>query len=256
VNFIDAHCHLSDERIWPEARKLIAKAIACGVTRMKIGGVCPSEWDRQVQLEKEFPGVIYTSFGLHPWWVEKLSRNEIESALNQLESRLLNTRSIGETGLDFFSKRDPKRFADQEFAFRTQLRFAKQAQLPVVLHIVKAHEEAIQIIREEKALDLKMQVHSYSGSTEEAKAWIKLGACLSFSGNLLRTNSNPLAETLLITPHTQLLFETDAPDQRWQKGRPNEPHLVTEIYEKAAILLNLPLKDLTQIVAENFFRFA
>lgn len=223
---------------------------------MKIGGVYPAEWDRQLELAKEFPGIISTSFGLHPWWVEKLNRSEIEAALAQLESRLLHTRSIGETGLDFYSNRDPARFADQEFAFRSQLRLAKRSKLPVVLHIVKAHAEAIQIIREEKTTDLRMQVHSFSGSTEEAKEWIKLGACLSFSGSLLRANGHKLAETLLITPQAQLLFETDAPDQGWQKGRPNEPGLVIEIYEKAAILLNLPLESLAQIVAENFSSFA
>ena len=93
---------------------------------MKIGGVYPAEWDRQLELAKEFPGIISTSFGLHPWWVEKLNRSEIEAALAQLESRLLHTRSIGETGLDFYSNRDPARFADQEFAFRSQLRLAKR----------------------------------------------------------------------------------------------------------------------------------
>jgi TatD DNase family protein len=252
---IDAHCHLSDDRVWPHAREWIARAKANGVKSVRIGGLYPSEWPRQIELQKEFPDFIRTSFGLHPWWIEKTPRAEIDSNLKKLENDLNLAQAIGETGLDFFSKRDPARFADQEFAFRAQLRLALAYQKPVVLHVVKAHEVVQKIIREEKAESLRFQVHSFSGSEENARAWIRLGAYLSFSGSIVREKGRKLRQALKSVPRAQILLETDAPDQAWRSDGENEPAFIGEIYRVAAQVLDVPTSSLTAIVAENFNRF-
>jgi TatD DNase family protein len=254
-NLIDAHCHLTDDRVWPEAREWIARAQGSGLKSVRIGGLYPSEWPKQIELQKEFPDFIRTSFGLHPWWIEKSTRAEIESNLKKLEADVGLAQAIGETGLDFFSKRDPARFADQEFAFRAQLRLALAHQKPVVLHVVKAHEVVQKMIREEKAESLRFQVHSFSGSAENARAWVKLGAFLSFSGSIVRENGSKLRQTLKAVPRAQILLETDAPDQAWRRDGQNEPAFIGEIYRSAAQVLDLPLSYLTAIVAENFDRF-
>jgi len=254
-NFIDAHCHLTDERVWPKAQEWIESAKIAGVSRVRIGGLEPVEWARQIELKKTNPDFISTSFGLHPWWIEKYTRAEIELVLAQLEKEIHHADAIGETGLDHFSKRDPARFADQEDAFRFQLRLAVKYEKPLVLHIVKAHEKAIQIIREEKAVHLPLQIHSFSGSSEIAKEWVKLGAFLSFSGTFLHEKNHKLRETLRETPRANLLFETDSPDQAWREDGRNEPQFVREIYKKASQVLDLTPVALAKIVAENFARF-
>ena len=255
ANFIDSHCHLTDARVWPQAGEWIEAAKLAGVTRVRIGGLEPAEWTRQLELKKRYPDFIRTSFGLHPWWVEKYTRPEIDQILSLLEREVVNADSVGETGLDHFSKRDQTRFADQEYAFRFQLRLALKHKLPLVLHIVKAHEEAIRIICEEKAESLPMQVHSFSGSSELAKEWVKLGAYLSFSGAILGDKGKRLRETLAETPTSNLLFETDAPDQPFRSDGRNEPQFVREIYKKAAQVLDLTPTTLAEIVAENFSHF-
>ena len=255
TDLIDSHCHLTDDRVWPVARAWIARAKANGVKSVRIGGLYPNEWTRQTELQKEFPDFIRTSFGLHPWWIEKSTRAEIESILKTLEAEMPNAQAIGETGLDFFSKRDPERFADQEFAFRAQLKLALHYQKPVVLHIVKAHETALKIIREEKAETLRFQVHSFSGSEENARAWIKLGAFLSFSGAIARENGDRVRRILKTVPVKNVLLETDAPDQAWRRDGQNEPAFIGEIYKSAAQVLDVPTSSLTAILAENFNRF-
>jgi TatD DNase family protein len=253
--FIDAHCHLSDERVWPKASEWIESAKLAGIKRVCIGGLEPAEWARQLELKKTDPEFIRTSFGVHPWWIEKYTRAELEKILEQLAANAKNADAIGETGLDHFSKRDKARFPDQEFAFRFQLKLAVALKKPLVLHVVKAHEVALRIIQEEGAGHLPMQVHSFSGSGEIAKEWIKLGAFLSFNGTLLKPSADKLRETLRATPHSNLLFETDSPDQAWREDGRNEPQFVREIYKKASQVLDLTPTTLASIVAENFSRF-
>ena len=256
MSLIDSHCHLTDDRVWKDARNLIERAIAGGVTKMRVGGLYPEEWVRQLELQKEYPGVVFNSFGLHPWWVERYSRAEMEMHLQKLESQIGRSQAIGETGLDFYEKRDPLRFADQEYAFRFQLRLALKYQKPLVLHIVKAHEQSLQIIKEEKAGDLFMQMHSFSGSEEQAKEWLKLkNAFLSFSGGFIKKNAKRAVQAIKTTPPARLLLETDAPDQAWRDDGQNEPVFIREIYEKAAEVLDLKLASLQAIVAENFKNF-
>ena len=255
ADLIDAHCHLTDERVAASASAWIEAAKTAGVSKVRIGGLEPKDWAAQIELQKAYPNFVSTSFGLHPWLVEKYSKPEIEQILEKLDSQLPLAGAVGETGLDHFSKRDPLRFADQEFAFRAQLRMALKYELPLVLHIVKAHELAIRIIREEKASGLPMQIHSFSGSGEIAKEWIKLGAFLSFNGAILREKNQALRQTLKETPIQNVLFETDSPDQAWRADGRNEPQFVREIYQKAAQVLDLTESMLAEIVAENFARF-
>jgi TatD DNase family protein len=254
-HFIDSHCHLTDERVWAQADEWIESAKLAGVVKVRLGGLEPSEWERQQALKKKHPDFIRTSFGLHPWWIEKYTRAEIDGILEKLEIEVLQAEAIGETGLDHFSKRDPKRFPDQEYAFRFQIRLALKYRLPLILHVVKAHEAAIKILEEEGAWPLPIQVHSFSGSGDVAKIWIKQGATLSFSGALLKENAHKLRETLAGVPRSQLLLETDSPDQAWRADGRNEPQFVREIYKKASQVLDLTPTSLAQILAENFRRF-
>jgi TatD DNase family protein len=254
-NFIDAHCHLTDDRAFPFAKDWIQNAKDVGVVKVRLGGLYPEEWAKQRELQKEYPDFILNSFGLHPWWVERLSHAEIDSALNELEKRMSEAQAIGETGLDFYSKRDPARFAEQERVFRAHLRLAKKYQKPVVLHVVKAHERAIKIIREENAEVLLFQVHSFSGSLEIAAEWLKLNAYLSFSGGFLKETARRSRDVLRAIPANRVLFETDSPDQAWREDGKNEPALVAKIYQRGAQVLDLPITSLKEIVAENFSHF-
>ena len=88
--FIDAHCHLSDERVEKEAKTWVKRAILANVNQLMIGGVEPSEWDRQEALQISFPEMIKTSFGIHPWWVERYSRSELDQFLKLLEELIKN----------------------------------------------------------------------------------------------------------------------------------------------------------------------
>ncbi len=250
-SFIDAHCHLSDERVFSESVQLIHRAHQAGVMKIMLGGLEPDEWDRQIQLRTQYPSLISTSFGLHPWWVEKLSDAEIARALSRLRVDGVQANAIGETGLDFHVKRDSARFGAQRAAFLAQIEIAEGLKKPLVLHIVKAHAEALSIVKYAKFKG-PLMVHSFSGSIEEAREWMKLGALLSFSGGVLVPGKFLKVKAVIQSvPLNHLLLETDAPDQGWREGF-NEPSLIPELYQGVASLLGVKLELLTQKLAENF----
>jgi len=251
--FIDAHCHLSDSRMKDRARIAIREAQAAGVGAFFLGGVESQEWHRQLELKREFPNLVRTSYGIHPWTVERLSREALEQEFLELEREITNADALGETGLDFYKSRNPDRFSDQEEFFRRQLDLAKAYRKPLVLHVVKAHARAMERVKD-SGPEVPIVVHSFSGSVEEAKAWARMGAFLSFSGGIAREGagaSQKSKEALRGIPLSSLLFETDSPDQAFRPGV-HEPRLVIEVYEAASRILQVPLSELKEIVAENF----
>jgi TatD DNase family protein len=252
VGYIDAHCHLSDERVRNQARAMIERARAAGVESVMLGGTHEAEWGSQTELKRAFPDFIKTSFGIHPWWVERLSLEELNAQFLILKGRVHAADAIGETGLDFHVKRNPQKFELQRQAFRMHLALAKGLNKPLVLHIVGAHPEALALVHE-MSPGVPVLVHSFSGNAEEARDWCRLGAMLSFSGGILRRPvSKKSISALKATPRANLLFETDSPDQSWREDKLNEPALVPEIYREASVILGCPLEELQQIVAENF----
>ena len=260
IRVIDFHSHLQ-QLPHAEAVKVIQSAIDAGIDRLVLGGTDPADWKAQVQLWMQFKGKVFLNFGLHPWWIEKFTRTEIDQILQQLDQELPLVAGLGETGLDFYpSKRDPARFEDQRYAFRAQLRLALKHQKPVVLHIVSAHEEARAILQEEWGADevasaTKVSavasaatsgvrshppiiIHRFSGTAEDARAWLAMGAYLSFH------EPKKIMKTI---PVERLLLESDSHTGVHPGGWDLRPH-----YQKSAEIMGLAPDVFAQKLAENF----
>ncbi len=245
---IDFHCHLTDERIFNQAERMIQKAREGGVLRIGLGGTDPADWARQSELKKRYPDLIYTHYGLHPWWVNA----DDQSVLEVLRQHISECDGIGETGLDFGRKQRPETFPFQEQSFRDHLKIALHFQKPVVLHVVAAHERAQRIIQEEfSRVDVKSHVplilHRYSGGLEYLSAYLELGCFFSWSGEIAHPHGGKKSkEAFKIVPLERIFLETDAPDQG------QEPAQINEFYRAAAEIRGIPIENLVERIAENF----
>jgi TatD DNase family protein len=101
----------------------------------------------------------------------------------------------------------------QEAAFRAQVQGARKHRLPAVLHVVRAHSQVLDLLREEGPLPGSGIVHSFSGGPREAQAYAELGLYLSVSGGTFRAGTEPFARVARAVPRDRWLVETDAPDQ-------------------------------------------
>lgn len=212
--WIDAHCHLADPRWENSLEDYLEDARALGISAWIQGGVGPDDWSQQKMLEARFPGQVYSCYGLHPWWVAQHTEAENDEALKILKTILSQARGFGELGLDF-----GKRFEDSEIQskqihyFEKQLEWAEDFRLPLVLHIVQAHEKAIGILKT-YPISQGGIIHSFSASINEAKRYLDLGFSLSISGVVARKGYEKLKDALKALPGDKIVLETDAPDQR------------------------------------------
>ena len=143
AGLFDAHCHLDRCR---DPRGALARARAAGVHAMLLAGVDRDGWDRQAALARGEDG-LHLALGVHPETVAACEESAVDTMLAALDARLAagGAVAVGETGLDH--RRPYRHAADrQRAAMERQLRLARDYELPVVLHVVRAHEPALAIL--------------------------------------------------------------------------------------------------------------
>jgi TatD DNase family protein len=148
-------------------------------------------------------------------------KNQIEYALKILPEYLAKKSAngqpkaiaIGELGIDLGTKTDPKTEVYQTEVFVRQLEIAKKAKLPLVLHIVKAHPQAIALLAEHGPWPRGGLVHAFSGSYEIAREYERLGFTPSIGGVAAKKGYETLKRALKRMPLESFVVESDSPDQ-------------------------------------------
>lgn len=255
-SLIDAHSHLADPRFGETARNVIQKSLEKGLSFFMQGGVGPEDWQRQKALQQQFPKNIGTCFGLHPYWVSDHTTEACEEALDQLASELKNAMALGELGLDFRPKIVGERHAHQIDYFEKQLELAHFAHKPIVLHIVQAHFEALQVLNAWAVPAQGGFVHSFNGSAQKALDFMQLGLMISIGGPVCRPDNQRLHQAVKEIPIEMLLIESDSPDQAAipQEGVLNTPESILEVARTIGTIKSLDPDEILDITTANFKR--
>lgn len=219
--YIDSHSHWSDPRIIDsQIETLLEKAQKKNITQFMLGGVDPVDWQRQMELQKKIPGRFHLCFGLHPYFVAENSAKECELALDELAQQIEKATALGEAGLDFrehilsrggLSIEEAE--AHQMEFFENQIQLAKFYQKPMVLHIVRAHEKAVQILELWGVPPRGGLVHAFNGSLDVAKKYMDLGFLISLGGAVTFEKNHKLRQAVEKIPMESIVLESDAPDQ-------------------------------------------
>ncbi len=229
--WIDGHCHLADPRLHGELDRLLAESRQAGVCGWVQGGVDPADWERQLELRARWGVGIAPVFGLHPWWVARATPAQLADGLALLDKALPQAAAAGEMGLDAYPTHGGN-LPQQIEAFRSQLTLAARAGKPLVLHIVQAHERALEILTENGPYPHGGLVHAFNSTLETARNYLALGLSLSVGSGVLKPGYKALKAALPHLPSDQLVVETDSPD-----GAPG-PHALVAVAEAVAALQN------------------
>jgi TatD DNase family protein len=218
-----------------------------------LAGVGPEGWAVEDALARAHAGVA-VSYGVHPQLVAELSDGETDRAVRALGDTLAARRpaALGEIGLDGVG--DRKATLDRQArAFREQLALARAHELPVVIHVLHAHERALALLRADRLPRAGGVVHSYSGSAELVRDYVALGLHLSFAGPVSNANAKKTRAAAALAPRERLLVETDAPDQTPPAHRPapNEPAFLITIVKALAELRGEAADDLAAYTEAN-----
>lgn len=119
------------------------------------------------------------------------------------------TSAVGEIGLDYFYESSPREV--QRRVFARQVEIAKEAGLPVLLHMRDAHDDGFAILQEVGFPEAGTLLHCYTLGPEELKRWVDAGCYIAFGGAMTFKKSREIREAVRIVPIDRLLSETDAP---------------------------------------------
>jgi len=246
VELIDTHCHLDVAEFDPDRQAVLARARANGVTAIVIPGVMAPGWDYLWRFCAGEPD-LYPALGLHPVY---LGRHH-PADLAALESLLAEHRpvAVGEIGLDYFV--DGLDRARQQTLFEAQLVLARDADLPVILHVRKAHDAVLATLR-------RIRVpggiaHAYNGSLQQAQQYIDLGFKLGFGGMLTYERSRRLRLLAQELPAAAIVLETDAPDLTvaQHRGMRNSPEYLPYCLAALSAVRGESQEDLARQTSAN-----
>lgn len=244
----DAHTHLDDPAFDGDRAEVCARARAAGVTDFAIAGADPAHWDRVVRVAAEIGAVA--TLGLHPWWAGDLSETAIDGIVARLAGALGST-GLGECGLDHHRARDEGARARQRHALRAQLALARERDVPVILHCVRAHGALLAILRADGIPAAGGFVHAWAGPPDLVQPFLALGLDLSFGSLVARPGAKRARASVVRVPADRLLLETDAPDQPLPGRTRGEPADVVAIATEAATLRGEDPRALLGLAGDN-----
>jgi TatD DNase family protein len=246
MQVIDAHAHLTDERLLPEAAAVAARARAAGVVGIVTIGTTVEDSRAAAALAVELPGV-WAAVGIHPHNAE----GGTGEALAEIErlAALPEVVAIGETGLDYHYDNAPRE--RQRDLFRRHLALGARLDLPVVVHCRDADDDCRALLREAGA-GTRGVLHCFVGGRPLLEAALEIGWYVSFSGMVTFKNFQN-AELLRAVPLDRLLVETDSPYLAPvpHRGKRNEPAFVTHVAARAAELRGEDPAELAAATTRN-----
>ena len=244
--FTDTHCHLlSDD--YNNINEIINNAQKNKVNRFINNGCDRKANEEILNLIKKYKE-MYGAIGIHPTEIDDINDDDFDFIEKNVDKE--KVVAIGEIGLDYHYEGFNKE--KQQEIFRKQLQIAQNHHIPVIVHSRDATKDTIDILKEYKISGI---IHSFSGSLETAKIYIKMGFLLGVNGVVTFKNCN-LKDVLKNIDLKNIVLETDSPylSPVPFRGTKNEPKNVYVIAKFLSDLYKININDLANITNNNIKR--
>ena len=249
--FIDTHCHLYDEAFDADRDEVLQRALDASVTTLLLPAIDNQSHDKQELLASQHPHCFRQMMGLHPTSVKEDFEQELAIVHDRLfRNSEFNYVAVGEIGMDLYWDRTFE--VQQREVLRRQLRWAEELDLPVCLHIRKAHNEVFNLLRELNRPTWRGVMHCFGGSVQEAQRALEMGFHLGIGGVVTFKNAT-MAEVVKVVPLDRLLLETDAPylSPVPHRGQRNEPSYIPLIAQHIADFRGVSLAEVAAITTAS-----
>jgi TatD DNase family protein len=246
--FVDTHAHLYSEDFNVDRDDMLRRCNEAGVTRIYMPNVDHASIDGMMELESRSNGQCIAMMGLHPCSVKKDFQRELYLVEDWLSKRKFS--AVGEIGTDLYW--DKTLWEEQQEAFTIQVNWAKQYQLPIVIHCRESIDQTIELV--EKLRDDKLTgiFHCFSGNVEQAKRIVSMGFLLGIGGVATFKNGG-LDKVLPDIDLKHLVLETDSPYLAPvpHRGKRNEPAYIPLIVKRIAEIKNTSVEEVRKHTTQN-----
>lgn len=250
----DSQCHLDFPELAGARDEWIADARRVGVRGWLVPGCSERQWSDLWPLRR-YEGVVL-AVGVHPWWAHEAS--DVEGTIERLGRALdePGVVALGECGLDALRTENASLERQVEL-WEAQLRLARERDVPLVLHQVRAQNEFLRSIERVGVGAAGAVVHGFSGTKEWAGALVKRGFRLGVGFGVTRPERTRLREAIASVGLETCLIETDAPDQRPTNAeRPHGvPADVTQVVAALARIFGVTEGEVRRTTEANARRF-
>jgi TatD DNase family protein len=281
MQFTDSHCHLDFPDFEDNLAQLLSQCQLNNINRIIVPSVNPEHWQRVLSLPdqaKSSTVKISSCLGIHPWFIilqndlsnsnlakSKSAKNIDLSFYEQLLKRAVIKHSneivaIGECGIDVFKAKKNTESEQalndnltlQQAFFEMQLQIAQENNLPVVIHHCQSHQLILPLLKKIK-LNRAGVVHAFSGSYQQAKAYVDLGYKLGIGGTITYPRSKKTINAVKRLPLSSLLLETDAPAMPpfGQQGLTNTPLNLLTVFKALNNIRDEPEEVIAKQIESN-----
>lgn len=250
MKIIDTHAHYDDSAFDEDRDKLISDMLENSVEAIINIGCSLKSSKAGIELSEKY-GRIFCAVGIHPDDAKNVPENYIELLREMTKHK--KVVAIGEIGLDYHYEGYDE--AVQKKVFREQLMLAKELSLPAVIHSRDATADTMEILKEVN-YD-KVDIHCFSGSSETAVEYVKMGYYIGFTGVLTFKNAKKAVASCDAIPKDRLFLETDCPymaPMPYRGERCNSSMLINTV-EKLAEIKGLRIEEAIKQCNENAIRF-
>jgi len=240
MKIFDTHCHPQFPQYDSDRDEVIRRALDAGIGMICVGTDLATSREA-ISLAERYEG-LYASVGLHP--------NEVTDnfQLTSYEELLKHPKvvAIGEVGLDYYRTTDLKKRKLQRATLEQFITLAARHEKPVIIHCRDAHEDMMSILP-----DYRGVMHSFTGTAEQARVYIKKGYFIGLNGII--TFAKSYEEMVRFLPLDRLLLETDAPylAPAPYRGKRNEPSYVDIVGRSIAAIKCLEPEALFEASTRN-----
>ena len=248
IHFIDTHCHLYADEFDQDRPEMIRRAVEVGIHQMMLPNIDLESWPQMMALVDHFPENCFPMMGLHPCSVKE----DYRDVLDEMKKLIFKGgfAGVGETGIDLYWE---TKFKDIQIeAFEIQIGWAKELDLPIIIHSRESLELNMDIITKHQDGRLRGIFHCFGGIYQEAMRIHELGFKIGIGG-VITFKKSGLPELLPQLPPEMIVLETDAPylAPLPYRGKRNEPAYINLIAEKVSESLKMPLADVAALTSRN-----
>ncbi|MBN1430570.1 MAG: TatD family hydrolase [Anaerolineae bacterium] len=246
---IDIGINLMHRSFSADRDQVMKRAQEAGVGIMIITGTSERGSRECAQFARKFPGVLYSTAGVHPHDAKHCTPNTIRTL--QTLTRQSTVVAVGECGLDFNRDFSPRPV--QEQWFEAQIELAGQVKKPLFMHERDAHQRFIEILKQHQGQYDRAVVHCFTGSIYEAKRYLDMGLHIGITGWICDDRRGKhLREVVRQIPLDRLMLETDAPflTPRTMPARPkdgrNEPAFLPYVLKAVSQAVGKPEQEIAE----------